>query len=134
MVERIRAPISASIAFLALILGSIICFADTLDAGLFGAWSASVPDCPKIFQRSGGAVAFRRPVDKFAQAAIIGPQQFLLPSGTCRVRGVSHGKGVINVSAECSDAISYGTENIQIKVTSGGEITFGDTNMVKCRL
>jgi hypothetical protein len=133
MVERMRAAISAPIAFLVLIAGSITCFADTLDAGLFGAWSASAPDCPKIFQRSGGAVAFRQPIDKFAQAAIIGPRQFLLPSGACRVQSVSHAKGVTTVSAECTDSISYRTENIEIKVTSDG-ITYGDTNMVRCRL
>ena len=133
--------IGGSMGLVALIMGSAVCFADTLDSSLIGAWTASAPDCPKLFERRGGALVFRQPVDKFAQAAIIAPQQILLPSGPCHVQNVSHENGAIKVNAECSDSISYTTQTMQIKVKSGGEIVYSptgetslDTTFVKCRL
>ena len=36
-----------------------------------GAWAYSEGDCDRLFQRRGGGWAFRQPVDKFAQAAIV---------------------------------------------------------------
>ncbi len=141
MVKRGWDAISGSMGLVALIMGPAVCFADTLDSSLIGAWTASAPDCPKIFQRLGGALAFRQPVDKFAQAAIIAPQQILLPSGPCRVQGVSHENGAIKVSTECSNSISYTSQTVQIKVKSGGEIVYSptgdtslDTTLVKCPL
>ena len=40
-------------------------------AQLVGAWAYSEGDCDRLFQRRGGGWAFRQPVDKFAQAAIV---------------------------------------------------------------
>jgi hypothetical protein len=141
MAKRSRDAIRVSMGLLALTLASAGCFADALDAGLVGAWTTSDSDCPKIFERRGGALAFRPPIDKFAQAAIISPQQILLPSGPCRVQGVSHANGAINVNAECTDSISYTSQTVQIKVKSPGEIVYSpsgnlslDTTFVKCRL
>src|SRR5271165_4762377 len=141
MVKRGGDAIGAAIGLFALIVGSGVCFADTLESGLIGAWTASAPDCPKIFERRGGALAYRQPVDKFAQAAIIEPQQLLLPSATCQVQGVSHEKGAIKVNVECSDTISYTSATVQIQVKSGGEIVYSptgemslDTTFVKCHL
>jgi len=55
---------------------------------LVGAWASSEADCTRLFQRRGKALAFRRPVDQFAQAAIrrvaANPAAFRrLPSGEC---------------------------------------------------
>jgi hypothetical protein len=141
MVKRGSNAISRSIGLVALIVGSAICFADTLDSSLVGAWTASAPDCPKLFERRGGGLVYRQPVDKFAQAAIIAPNQLLLPSSACQVQGVSHENGAIKINAECSDSISYTSQTVQIKVKSGGEIVYSptgdtslDTTLVKCRL
>jgi hypothetical protein len=141
MVKRGWDAIGGSMGLVALIMGQGVCFADTLDSSLIGAWTASAPDCPKLFERRGGALVFRQPVDKFAQAAIIEPNQLLTPSAACRVQGVSHENGAIKVNAECSDSISYTTQTMQIKVKSGGEIVYSptgetslDTTFVKCRL
>ena len=94
---------------------------------------------PKIFVKSGAGFAYRRPIDKFAQAAIIGPQEIRLPASTCRVQRVSHEKDVIKITADCNDSISYTTQNVRIRVTSGGEIVYSptgdptlDTTFVKC--
>ena len=46
-------------------------------AQLVGAWAYSLEDCERIFERRGGGWAFRQPVDKFAQAAIVeSPKKF----------------------------------------------------------
>ena len=110
-----------------------------LDAGLAGAWTASQPDCAKLFVRRGGALAYRQPVDKFAQAAIIGPQVILLPATSCHVERVAHASGVIKITADCNDSISYTTQTVEIKVKSTGEIVYSptgdpalDTTLIKC--
>ena len=40
-------------------------------AQLVGTWAYSAEDCDRLFQRRGGGWAYRQPVDKFAQAAIV---------------------------------------------------------------
>ena len=40
-------------------------------AQLVGTWAYSTGDCERLFQRRGGGWAYRQPVDKFAQAAIV---------------------------------------------------------------
>ena len=122
-------------------MGSTGCFADAIESSLVGAWGPSAPDCTKLFERRGGALAYRQPVDKFAQAAIVEPGQILLPSGACRVQSVSHEKGVVKLNAECNDSISYTPVTMQIKIQSGSEIILSpngdpalETALVKCRL
>jgi hypothetical protein len=139
--SKSKMALAGSLGVLALITGAVAGFAAAFDSGLIGAWTTSAPDCAKIFQRSGGGLVYRQPVDRFAQAAIIGPQQILLPSSTCNVRSAVHEKGVIKVTADCRDSISYTTQTVQIKVQSPGEIIYSptgdpalDTAMVKCRM
>src|SRR5271165_4018764 len=120
MRQRSRIAIAGAIGLAALAVGAQASRADALDARLFGAWTTAAADCSRLF--SGRA--FRQPVDKFAQAAIIGPQQIVLPSSTCRIQSVSHENGGIKVTADCNDSISYTTQTVQIKVRSGGEIVY----------
>jgi hypothetical protein len=115
--------------------------ADSLDARLLGAWTTSQADCSKVFVRRGGALFYREPVDKFAQAAIIEPQQVRAPASICRFQRVSHANGVVKLAALCSDSISYIDQTIEIKFMSGGEISYnptGDhsvnTTLIKCAL
>ena len=59
-------------------------------AQLVGTWAYSPADCERLFQRRGGGWAFRQPVDKFAQAAIVeSPKRIVLPSAICRIDGAS---------------------------------------------
>ena len=54
---------------------------------LVGTWAYSPADCDRLFQRRGGGWAFRQPVDKFAQAAIVElPKRIVLPSAICQIR------------------------------------------------
>jgi hypothetical protein len=140
MVKSGLMAIRGSMGFVALIAGSIVCRADALDSSLVGAWAISGPDCARVFQRRGGALAFRQPVDEFAQATIIGPQQIVLSSSTCRVQSVSHPNGAITVNADCNDSVSSTAKTMQIKVKSAGEIIFNstgdpafDATLIKCR-
>jgi hypothetical protein len=137
----VRMALAGTAAAVALMAGLIVCRADQLDSSLIGAWAASADDCARLFQPRGGAPAFRQPVDKFAQAAIIAPQQFITPSSTCRIRRVSPGNGAIKVDADCSDSVSYTTQTTLITIRSAGEIVFsptGDqalgTTLIRCRL
>jgi hypothetical protein len=108
-------------------------------AQLRGAWAPSTDDCKKLFERRGGALVFRQPVDKFAQAAIVESQRIRLPTGVCRVERASREGGALRVSGECQDSISYTSETAYVKLRSTNEIVFntnGDqavnTSMMRC--
>ena len=141
MEKRSRLAVAAAIGFLSLIAGASASSADSLDPGLAGAWTTSAADCSKLFVRRGRVLAYRLPIDRFAQAAIIEPQSIRAPASTCRVHGVSHANDAIKITAECNDSISYTTQTVQITVKSGSEIVYSptgdhalDTTLVKCPL
>ena len=109
-------------------------------AQLVGTWAYSAADCERLFQRRGGGWAYRQPVDKFAQAAIVeSPKKILLPSATCRIEGASLVEGMLKVSADCEDSISYTSRSVMIALRSPTELTYsasGDsvlaTTLKKC--
>ena len=97
-------------------------------AQLVGAWAYSEGDCDRLFQRRGGGWAFRQPVDKFAQAAIVeSPKKILLPSATCRIDRASEADGALKVSAECEDSISYTPRSVMIALRSPTELIYSAT-------
>jgi hypothetical protein len=79
-------------------------------------------------------------VDKFAQAAIVeSPKKILLPSATCRIEGASLVEGMLKVSADCEDSISYPSRSVMIALRSTTELLYsasGDaalaTTLKKC--
>jgi hypothetical protein len=109
-------------------------------AQLVGTWAYSAADCERLFQRRGGGWAYRQPVDKFAQAAIVeSPKRILLPSATCRIDGASNVEGALKVSADCQDSISYTPRSVMIALRSATELIYsasGDpalaTTLKKC--
>jgi hypothetical protein len=139
--RRGRRTIAGALGLLALIGGGSVGLADSLDARLAGAWAPSAADCAKLFQRRGGALTFRQPIDKFAQAEIIGPQTILAPSSSCRVQSVSRENGAIKVNAACNDSISFRQDSVWIKVQPSGEIVYSPTGnpalgttLIKCAM
>ena len=133
--------ITGAIGVLAIVACESSSLADSLDARLLGAWTTSQADCSKLFVRRGGALFFRQPIDKFAQAEIIEPQQIRAPAGSCRVQRVSHANGVVRLTTQCSDSISYTEQTAEIKFMSGGEISYSptsdpslNTTLIKCAL
>jgi hypothetical protein len=109
-------------------------------AQLVGTWAYSPADCDRLFQRRGGGWAYRQPVDKFAQAAIVeSPKRIVLPSATSRIEGASNVQGALKVSADCQDSISYTPRSVMIALRSPTELTYsasGDpalaTTLKKC--
>jgi hypothetical protein len=109
-------------------------------AQLVGTWAYSAADCERLFQRRGGGWAYRQPVDKFAQAAIVeSTKRILLPSAICRIDGASEAEGALKVSADCEDSISYTSRSVMIALRSATELVYsasGDpalgTTLKKC--
>ena len=109
-------------------------------AQLVGTWAYSAEDCERLFQRRGGGWAYRQPVDKFAQAAIVeSTKKILLPSASCRIEGASEAEGGLEVTAECQDSISYTSRSVIIALRSASELVYsasGDpalaTTLKKC--
>jgi|SRR5579871_4311868 len=133
------AAVAVVIGYLMLLAGPAASLAASIDSSLFGAWTTSEADCKRLFVRSGGGFAFRQPVDKFAQATIIGAQEILTPASTCRIQSATHVKDAVRIAAECHDTISYTSQDVQIRVKSPGEIIYSptgdsalDTSLVKC--
>jgi hypothetical protein len=116
-------------------------FAAAIDPRLVGAWTTSAGDCGKLFTRGGGKLAYRQPVDRFAQAFIIEPGQIRAPTGACRIGSVARDKDGVAVSLDCQDSISFRSETVHFKIRSGAEIVYsptGDpslnTTYQKCRM
>ncbi len=110
-----------------------------LDGRLSGAWATVQADCKKLFVRSGRGLAFRQPVDQFAQAAIITPGEVVLPNQTCRVTKASHDKGLTTLDFDCKDSISYTSQTVELEIKSGAEMIYRpngdktlDTTLIKC--
>ena len=110
-------------------------------AELVGAWAQSASDCDSLFQRKGRALAFRQPVNQFAQAAIVEPQRIRLPSATCQLERATHDEGALKLSADCQDTISFTQRTVWVKLRSKSEIVYsptGDpalnTTLTKCAL
>ena len=108
---------------------------------LIGAWAPSEADCARLFQRRGKALAFRQPIDKFAQAAIVEAQRIRLPSAICQVESASKEGGALKLNAECQDSISYTSRTVHVKLRSDSEMFYsptGDpvlaTTLMKCPL
>jgi hypothetical protein len=109
-------------------------------AQLVGTWAYSAADCERLFQRRGGGWAYRQPVDKFAQAAIVeSPKKILLPSAICRIDGAREAEGMLKVSADCEDSISFTPRSVMIALRSATELVYsasGDaalaTTLKKC--
>ena len=109
-------------------------------AQLVGTWAYSAADCERLFQRRGGRWAYREPVDKFAQAAIVeSPKKILLPSAICRIDGAREAEGMLKVSADCEDSISFTPRSVMIALRSATELIYsasGDaalaTTLKKC--
>jgi hypothetical protein len=83
--------------------------------------------CPLyVDSRSGSGWAYRQPVDKFAQAAIVeSPKRILLPSATCQIERASEVDGALKVTAECADSISYTSRSTVIMLRSATELVYG---------
>ena len=109
-------------------------------AQLVGTWAYSASDCERLFQRRGGRWVYREPLDKFAQAAIVeSPKKIFLPSAICRIEGASLVEGMLKVSADCEDSISYTPRSVMIALRSPTELVYsasGDaalgTTLKKC--
>ncbi len=109
-------------------------------AQLVGTWAYSAADCERLFQRRGGRWAYREPVDKFAQAAIVElPKKILLPSAICRIDDAREAEGMLKVSADCEDSISFTPRSVMIALRSATELIYsasGDaalaTTLKKC--
>jgi len=102
-------------------------FAPESLAQLTGAWAYSRADCDKLFQRRGKALAYRQPLDKFAQAAIVEPQRIRLPSATCQIDRASNDSGALKVSGDCQDSISYTSRTVYIRLKSDNEVAYSPT-------
>ena len=98
----------------------------------------SVEDCDRLFERRGGGWAYRQPVDKFAQAAIVEPKRILLPSATCRVESASEAEGALKVALNArTDYLT--NRSVMISLRSATELLYsasGDpvlaTTLRKC--
>jgi HlyD family secretion protein len=116
-------------------------FAPESIAQLTGAWAYSRADCDKLFQRRGKALAYRQPVDKFAQTAIVEPQRIRLPSATCQIERASSDSGALKVSGDCQDSISYTSRTVYVKLRSNNQLTYSptgdglvETTLMRCPL
>lgn len=103
--------------------------AATLDQRLLGAWAPAGSDCKQIFEDQGGKVEFRRSVNAFTTAFIIGPTEILGSTGSCRIGEASSEKGYLTISLSCDNSVGYLPLTARIKIINAEQITYGDAGV-----
>jgi hypothetical protein len=100
------------------------CFAESLDHRLIGAWLTSAADCAKVFEKRGGRINFRQPIDQFATAFIIGPREVIASGGRCRIDKVSHAINVTTLSLDCNNTVGYAQQTSRFTILSDTKIQY----------
>jgi hypothetical protein len=114
--------------------------ADGLDRRLFGAWVESAADCQKVFETRNGRMSFRKPINEFIPAFIIGPREIVASGGRCQVGKVSLKGEEILASLHCNNTVGFAPLSARFKIISQTEIIYGatdnpilDSGYEKCR-
>lgn len=110
-----------------------------LDKRLVGAWAQSKSDCSGTFERRGGTLAFRQPIDVFRSAFIIGEGGISAASGHCKILSATQKGDTTILKLSCSNSVGYVEQTQSIKVLDAGKISRGfagndalDLNYEKC--
>jgi hypothetical protein len=114
--------------------------AGAVDQNMLGAWTQSAADCAATFQRSGGSIRFRQPVDEFKTAFIITANKIQTTTGVCKIVKSTMDKDTWTVSMTCNNSIGYYDRKAKLKV-DGNTLTYGfpgneslDVRFEKCPL
>lgn len=105
-----------SILALAILAGASLSPAHAFDQRMVGAWSQSTSDCAAMFQRSGGKISFKQPIDEFKTAFIITPTSIVSPTAQCSIRKATTLKDMSHLVMTCSNSIGFYDRQAQIKV------------------
>ena len=77
-----------------------------VEASLTGAWAQDASECKQLFSRTGKNLAFKKPVDAFAQAFIVSGSQIRTPGASCRIKGVKRSGDRRKLALACATAVS----------------------------
>jgi hypothetical protein len=116
-----------ALTFLALLAPAASCWAQALDHRLIGAWTPSAADCAKVFEKRGGQLRFRAPVDQFSSAFIIGPRKIIAAGGECNIGKTSQKADAVTLHLECNNSIGYAPQTSMIIIKSDVEINYDAT-------
>ncbi len=122
-----RTVILGSLPVLMLAAGGREAGSATINPALVGAWTPSIADCSRLFERTSRGISFKQPIDRFAQAAIIRPGEIEGPSSVCRLLKVSRAKDTISATTECRDTVGYLSMDVTIKIQSARQIVYSAT-------
>jgi hypothetical protein len=100
--------------------------AEALDQRLIGAWASSASDCKELFEGRAGRLSFRRPINNFTSAFIVGVREVVAVNQTCTINGVSSTADYLKLKLECRDSISYIPIDARVKILSDARISWGD--------
>jgi hypothetical protein len=98
--------------------------AQTLDVRVLGAWTGSVEDCPKTFEKAGGIVRFRLPRDQFESAFLVTPRKVEASGGDCRIISAKRNGDVTKMTLSCTDSISTSQQDALVKVLGDNRIEY----------
>jgi hypothetical protein len=80
--------------------------AAAVEAALTGAWARDASECKELFSRTGKNLAFKKPVDAFAQAFILSGSQIRTPGASCRIKGVKRSGDRRTLALVCTTSVS----------------------------
>ena len=121
--ERVATCISlALLGFIALVSAAK---SETIDRRLIGAWHESSSDCAKLFEKRSGRVQFRRPIDQFVSALLIGPSTIDSTGARCRIDRAKRSGEVTLMTLTCNNSIGYSPHEIRLEIVSDVELIYG---------
>lgn len=100
------------VAGYAYVAAFVLCFHQTIspaaaiEPALNGAWAQDRAECQELFSRSGKTIAFRTPVNAFAQAFIIQERRLTTPQASCRIKGVKKSGDRRTLALSCTTSVA----------------------------
>lgn len=111
-----------------------------MDQRMIGAWSQSASDCAATFERRGGQIRFRQPVDEFKSAFIITPKGVETTTGRCSIARTSSDGKRTTFTMNCRNPVGYYDRTVKMSVQDK-TLTYGfpgnealDVKFEKCPL
>ena len=98
--------------------------AAALDRRMLGAWTQSASDCKTVFERQGGEIRYRKPIDEFRTAFIITSSRITTPTGRCSITSAKEDKNASTISMNCNNSIGYYDRQARLTV-NGNKLTYG---------
>lgn len=115
-------PSPAGVFVLALTWLGATSTAQAVDRELAGAWIQDASLCEEVFTRTGGSVAFKKPVNMFAPAFIISGSRIRTPNASCQIKGAKRSGERRVLALACATSVSVDDVPASLELVADGTL------------